>query len=123
MRAEVITQVIKGLLSKHEALRSTTSNLKRKEHLKFRAGGDKNSNINRSVGEVVSNSHEQLGERGHMTSVEEVMTNVVGAARAVELAVEPRDELRLNCCNFIINLPAPFFKTLFLEVVQYQVEV
>jgi hypothetical protein len=52
--------VVKGLLSKHEALGLTVVPQRKKEHSKFKGRG-KNSNINRSVGEVDSNSHEQVG--------------------------------------------------------------
>jgi hypothetical protein len=52
-----------------------------------------------------------VGGQGSKTSVEEVMTDVVGTAGDLELTGETTDELRLNYCNFMLNL----FLHLFLK--------
>jgi hypothetical protein len=55
-------------------------------------------------------------DRGSKTSVEEVMTDVVGAAGALKLTMETRDEVRLNYYNFMLNL----FPHLFLKHYSYR---
>jgi hypothetical protein len=80
----------------------TASTSKQKEHSKSK--GKLQIATLREMWEKWTLTHRSnWGEKGPTTS-EEVTTDVVGAAGALELAMEPGGELRLSCCNFMINI-------------------